>query len=56
MGALDRQPQWTMGVVIFVFLIPGIHGWGQDGHYATCKIAEVSLSYLRIEYFETMMR
>lgn len=40
MGVLDRQPQWTMGVVIFVFLIPGIHGWGKDGHYATCKIAE----------------
>lgn len=37
---LDREQQWTMGVVIFVFLIPRIHGWGKDGHYATCKIAE----------------
>lgn len=56
MDVLDREWQWTMGMVIFVFLIPRIHGWGKDGHYATCKIAEVYLSYFRIQYFQTMMR
>lgn len=36
---------WCIGIaVVVVQLIPGIHGWGQHGHYVTCKIAEGYLS------------
>ncbi|XP_062087329.1 endonuclease 4-like [Humulus lupulus] len=30
--------------LVFLVLIPGILGWGPEGHYATCKIAEGYLS------------
>lgn len=36
---------WFVGVaVVLLQWFPGIAGWGQDGHYATCKIAEAFLS------------
>ncbi|XP_074272145.1 endonuclease 4-like [Silene latifolia] len=36
---------WVFGVVIvFLQLVTGIVGWGQHGHYVTCKIAENYLS------------
>ncbi|KAD3336874.1 hypothetical protein E3N88_32393 [Mikania micrantha] len=31
-------------ISILLLLIPGIIGWGKEGHYATCKIAESFLS------------
>ena len=30
-------------LIIFLVTVPGILGWGLEGHYATCKIAEVRL-------------
>ncbi|GFQ06354.1 endonuclease 4 [Phtheirospermum japonicum] len=33
-----------MRVFIFLLLTPRIHGWGKEGHYAVCKIAENYLS------------
>ncbi|POO03671.1 S1/P1 nuclease [Trema orientale] len=30
----------TLRELVFLLLIPGILGWGEEGHYATCKIAE----------------
>ncbi|TYK31077.1 endonuclease 4-like isoform X1 [Cucumis melo var. makuwa] len=31
---------WTANVFVFLLLLPGILGWGREGHYAVCKIAE----------------
>ncbi|KAL3627678.1 Endonuclease 4 [Castilleja foliolosa] len=42
MGLLE--PWWLMRVLIFLLLTPKIHGWGKEGHYAVCKIAENYLS------------
>ena len=35
---------WGIGRAHFflLLLVPGIMGWGDEGHYATCKIAQVS--------------
>ncbi|XP_041990683.1 endonuclease 4-like [Salvia splendens] len=39
MDVLKRH--WILGAIVaFLFLIPTIHGWGQDGHHTVCKIAE----------------
>ena len=36
---------WLTGRgLVFLLVIPGILGWGPEGHYTTCKIAEVSMS------------
>lgn len=35
---------WTGTVLGFLVLVPGILGWGKEGHYAICKIAEGFLS------------
>lgn len=38
---------WAVGVVVVFSLVSSkIHGWGTEGHYAVCKIAE---SYLTEE-------
>lgn len=34
---------WTANVFVFLLLLPGILGWGREGHYAVCKIAEVTI-------------
>ncbi|KAL0353141.1 UNVERIFIED_CONTAM: Internal alternative NAD(P)H-ubiquinone oxidoreductase A2, mitochondrial [Sesamum angustifolium] len=39
MGMSDRW--WISRVVICLLIIPRINGWGKDGHYVICKIAEV---------------
>ncbi|KAK9267770.1 hypothetical protein L1049_010204 [Liquidambar formosana] len=31
---------WIGRALFLLQLLPGIHGWGKDGHYAICKIAE----------------
>ncbi|KAL0305804.1 UNVERIFIED_CONTAM: Endonuclease 1 [Sesamum radiatum] len=38
MGMSDRW--WISRVVICLLIIPRINGWGKDGHYVICKIAE----------------
>jgi hypothetical protein len=35
---------WIGKVILLLQLIPGILGWGKDGHYTICKIAQVYLS------------
>lgn len=37
---------WTVRgmIVLLLLLIPGVLGWGKEGHYAICKIAEGYLS------------
>lgn len=35
------EPRWVMRVIGFLLMIPGMHGWGKEGHFITCKIAEV---------------
>ncbi|XP_024018900.1 endonuclease 4 isoform X2 [Morus notabilis] len=38
---MNRSRLWLTWVeLVFLVLIPGILGWGKEGHYATCKIAE----------------
>jgi hypothetical protein len=37
---------WIGRALGFLLLIPGILGWGKEGHYAVCKIAEVSISVI----------
>lgn len=31
-------------VIAILLFVPGIYGWGKDGHYATCKIAQELLT------------
>ncbi|KAL2244824.1 UNVERIFIED_CONTAM: Endonuclease 4 [Sesamum indicum] len=38
MGVSDRW--WISRAVICLLIIPRINGWGKDGHYVICKIAE----------------
>ncbi|POO03672.1 S1/P1 nuclease [Trema orientale] len=39
---------WLIGgELVFMLLIPGILGWGPEGHYATCKIAELKVVLLQ---------
>lgn len=33
---------WICRVLMLLQLAGGILGWGKEGHYATCRIAEVS--------------
>lgn len=33
---------WIGSALFFLLLAPGTLGWGKEGHYAICKIAEVS--------------
>lgn len=35
---------WVGRAILLFQLIPGILGWGKEGHYATCKIAEAYLT------------
>lgn len=37
---------WTVRgmIVLLLLLIPGVLGWGKEGHYAICKIAEVNIA------------
>ncbi|CAI9087571.1 OLC1v1021678C1 [Oldenlandia corymbosa var. corymbosa] len=35
---------WIGRVLVLLVLIPRSYGWGREGHYATCKIAEGYLS------------
>ncbi|KAK6124414.1 hypothetical protein DH2020_041834 [Rehmannia glutinosa] len=34
------EPWWIMRVFIVLLMAPRIHGWGKEGHYVVCKIAE----------------
>lgn len=35
---------WIEGAfAILLLFVPGNFGWGKEGHYATCKIAEVKV-------------
>ncbi|KAF5751918.1 Endonuclease 2 2 isoform 1 [Tripterygium wilfordii] len=34
----------VVAILSLVFLLPGIHGWGADGHHTICKIAQSRLS------------
>ncbi|GAB2301146.1 hypothetical protein Dimus_035179 [Dionaea muscipula] len=40
----SKKLSWVYGAMLLLQLIPAILGWGQYGHYATCKIAEAFLS------------
>lgn len=33
-------------VIVMLMLIGGAFGWGKDGHYAVCKIAQVHIFYI----------
>nr|XP_043610324.1 endonuclease 4-like isoform X2 [Erigeron canadensis] len=45
MSDLKQLCCWIKGTfAILLLLIPGNLGWGKEGHYATCKIAESFLS------------
>jgi hypothetical protein len=36
-------------VFVILLLLPGIFGWGKEGHYAICKIAQVKfLSFQKL--------
>lgn len=39
-GMVGLERWWIRGAIIMLLLAPGILGWGKEGHYATCKIAE----------------
>jgi hypothetical protein len=32
---------WAVRALVLLQFVTGILGWGKEGHYATCKIAEV---------------
>lgn len=41
---------WIAIAFVFLLLVPEVVGWGKEGHYVVCKIAEVSIfkSFLSI--------
>lgn len=44
----------VLAFMILIYLGPvGIHGWGTDGHFTICRIAQVlcSLSLLHLQFF-----
>ncbi|KAL9248731.1 Endonuclease 2-like protein [Drosera capensis] len=38
-----------------LLLVPVIHGWGRDGHYTTCKLAEASFSQATALQVQTLL-
>lgn len=36
---------WIGRLLVLMQLVHGVVGWGKDGHYAVCKIAEVTLLF-----------
>lgn len=38
-------------ILTLVFLCPFIHGWGIDGHFTICRIAQVTSIYTQISSF-----
>ncbi|KAI4304337.1 hypothetical protein MLD38_039865 [Melastoma candidum] len=44
MGERGSGCSWIWRLALILQLVGGIHSWGQEGHYATCKIAEEYLS------------
>ncbi|XP_051129029.1 endonuclease 4-like [Andrographis paniculata] len=35
---------WLTSVVVLFFVIPKVYGWGKEGHFTVCKIAEYYLT------------
>lgn len=35
-----------LAMVAVLILSPVVHGWGLDGHYTVCKIAQVLILFL----------
>ncbi|GMN50888.1 hypothetical protein TIFTF001_020052 [Ficus carica] len=51
---MNRSGLWlTWAELVFLVLVPGILGWGKEGHYTACKIAE---GYLTEEAFAAVQR
>lgn len=44
MEGIGASSVWIWRVFVLLQLASGILGWGKEGHYATCKIAEAYLS------------
>ncbi|XP_059292448.1 endonuclease 4-like isoform X2 [Lycium ferocissimum] len=42
MGGFELK--WFVRVVVVLMMVPNILGWGKDGHYVICKIAEEYLT------------
>ncbi|OIS95763.1 PREDICTED: endonuclease 2 isoform X1 [Nicotiana attenuata] len=42
-------------IVAFLFLFPVVHGWGLDGHYTVCKIAQSRLSKAAADAVEKLL-
>ncbi|CAN4124821.1 unnamed protein product [Withania somnifera] len=44
-----------LAMVVVLFLLPVVHGWGLDGHYSVCKIAQSRLSKAAAEAVEKLL-
>ncbi|GAV59490.1 LOW QUALITY PROTEIN: S1-P1_nuclease domain-containing protein [Cephalotus follicularis] len=53
---MGRPQLWWVGRVLVIFLlVHGILGWGKEGHYATCKIAEGFLTEDALEAVKQLL-
>ncbi|KAF3646579.1 Endonuclease 2 [Capsicum annuum] len=44
-----------LAMVFVLFLVPVVHGWGLDGHYSVCKIAQSRLSKAAAKAVEELL-
>lgn len=58
MGSVVKMEKMALNIQISVliiltlaFLSPAIHGWGVDGHFIICTIAQVPQFYIQISCF-----
>ncbi|CAA2984677.1 endonuclease 4-like [Olea europaea var. sylvestris] len=40
----ELEPRWMGRAMVFLLIIWGVHGWGKEGHFIICKIAEEYLT------------
>lgn len=49
MGGFELR--WVVRVTVVLMMVPKILGWGKEGHYVICKIAEVTEFFFLFKLF-----
>lgn len=49
MGGFELR--WVVRVTVVLMMVPKILGWGKEGHYVICKIAEVTEVFFFLNFF-----
>ncbi|GAB2297028.1 hypothetical protein Dimus_031132 [Dionaea muscipula] len=48
-------PVLVSSLSLLLFLVPAIHGWGKDGHYTICKLAESMFTTTTASQVQTLL-